>query len=212
MFGHLARFGDLMPQFDGGIAHQVKMEPGYDNVRFSKSRNEIGPHTEAPLFAKPPRYLALFCHRQARCGSGHTALADGFAFLNSLGHAERALIRSHLVDFATYNDTTGYPQGGAQFPLETRYLDGKRILRFSHNLFYYGDLHASNQRPSEGARTNAQRDFLDLVERCTAFFVQHKVEILIPDNAMLIWDNHRMLHARSEYADTNRHLTRYWLE
>jgi alpha-ketoglutarate-dependent taurine dioxygenase len=28
---------------------------------------------------------------------------------------------------------------------------------------------------------------------------------------MLIWDNWRMIHARSRYTDPARHLTRYWL-
>ncbi len=32
----------------------------------------------------------------------------------------------------------------------------------------------------------------------------------IADGALLIWDNQRMLHARSEYADRSRHLTRFW--
>jgi alpha-ketoglutarate-dependent taurine dioxygenase len=37
------------------------------------------------------------------------------------------------------------------------------------------------------------------------------VQVLIPEGSMLIWDNQRLMHARSEYQDPVRHLTRYWL-
>ncbi|ACY18621.1 TauD/TfdA family dioxygenase [Haliangium ochraceum] len=207
----LVRFGELLPQFDGNIEHQVKAVPGYDAMRFSKSRNEIGPHTEGPIYPAPPKYLALYCHRQARCGSGHTALADGLDFLHSLTAEERAFCQNYTVSFSTYNDATGYEATDVKFPLETRRDNGQFILRFSHNLFYFGDLHAANESPSEQAASREQKEFSDIVARCTDFFEQQKLRILIPDGALLIWDNHRMLHARSEYADTDRHLTRYWL-
>jgi alpha-ketoglutarate-dependent taurine dioxygenase len=35
--------------------------------------------------------------------------------------------------------------------------------------------------------------------------------VLIPENHVLIWDNQRMVHARSAYTDKRRHLTRYWI-
>jgi alpha-ketoglutarate-dependent taurine dioxygenase len=35
--------------------------------------------------------------------------------------------------------------------------------------------------------------------------------VLIPEGAILLWDNQRMLHARSAYRDLRRRLTRYWL-
>ena len=44
-----------------------------------------------------------------------------------------------------------------------------------------------------------------------AYFVEHNIPVLIPDGCMLIWDNWRMIHARSRYTDPARHLTRYWL-
>jgi len=44
-----------------------------------------------------------------------------------------------------------------------------------------------------------------------AYFVQHNTPVLIPDGCMLIWDNWRMIHARSRYTDPARNLTRYWL-
>lgn len=44
------------------------------------------------------------------------------------------------------------------------------------------------------------------------FFQKHHVKVLIPDNSLAIWDNYRMIHGRSCYQDTNRHLTRYWIK
>ena len=34
--------------------------------------------------------------------------------------------------------------------------------------------------------------------------------VLIPDGSLLIWDNQRMLHARSENHDRSRRLTGFW--
>jgi hypothetical protein len=44
-----------------------------------------------------------------------------------------------------------------------------------------------------------------------AYFIEHNTPVLIPEGCMLIWDNWRMIHARSRYTDPARHLTRYWL-
>lgn len=38
------------------------------------------------------------------------------------------------------------------------------------------------------------------------------MSVLIPENAILVFDNHRMAHARPAYQDPGRRLTRYWLD
>ncbi len=90
----VARFGTIIPQYDGQLSYDVAYRPGFDDFLYSKSLNPIGPHTEAPLFTPPPRLLALFCRRQARCGGGATLLADARSFLLARPVAEVDLCRS----------------------------------------------------------------------------------------------------------------------
>ena len=68
--------GELIPQYHGGLTHEVTYRPGNDHRAYSQSANTILAHTEAPGWHPSPAYLALFCHRQARCGGGHTDLLD----------------------------------------------------------------------------------------------------------------------------------------
>jgi hypothetical protein len=51
----------------------------------------------------------------------------------------------------------------------------------------------------------------DIAQLAERFFYDKVIPVLIPESSMLIWDNQRLMHARSEYQDPVRHLTRYWL-
>ena len=66
--------GDLIPQYNGLLTHEVTYRPGSKDR--SQSANVTSARTEAPGRHPSPAYLALFCHRQARCGGGHTDLLD----------------------------------------------------------------------------------------------------------------------------------------
>jgi alpha-ketoglutarate-dependent taurine dioxygenase len=48
-----------------------------------------------------------------------------------------------------------------------------------------------------------------LAHRVSDLFHELRTSVLIPDGSLLIWDNQRMLHGRSEYLDRSRHLTRF---
>ncbi|MDU6749943.1 MAG: hypothetical protein E6447_20000, partial [Bradyrhizobium sp.] len=62
----LRRLGTIVPQYDGRVSFDVTYRPGYDDAPYSQSMNALGAHTEAPGFMPLPKYLALYCHRQAR--------------------------------------------------------------------------------------------------------------------------------------------------
>jgi alpha-ketoglutarate-dependent taurine dioxygenase len=40
------------------------------------------------------------------------------------------------------------------------------------------------------------------------FFVETRVEVVIERNALLIWDNWRVIHSRNAFSDPRRHLIR----
>ncbi|MEV0091149.1 TauD/TfdA family dioxygenase [Streptomyces sp. NPDC050738] len=206
----LGRFGPVMPQYDGRLRYQVKAVPGYENRRYSKSTNTILVHTEAPGWDPPPRHLALHCRVQATCGSGHTGLADGRAFLATLDDETRRVLYERQVDWLGHN-ISGVGTAGLRRPSVERTADGREVIRFSYNLFTAGDYDPPLDAAPDPESLPLGRLGLELAERAMEFFRDHRVSVLIPEDAVLIWDNQRMMHARSEYRDTRRHLTRYWL-
>jgi len=201
----LREIGELIPQYHGTLTHEVTYRPGNEGRSYSQSVNTILAHTEAPGWDPSPAYLALFCHQQAQCGGGHTDLLDVESLLPELDQAQLALLTEAELDFP----------GPAPRPVRTALLrtraDGKRLLRFSFNLLTSGDYD-----PPLDSTPAADRLPLGEAGRELAHFVSDKFQrlrqsILIPDGALLIWDNQRMLHARSSYADKARHLTRFWV-
>lgn len=211
--GTLHEFGPIIPQFNGQTAFAITRKPGYEDLPYSQSMNGIGPHTEAPVYAPPPRYLALHCHQQARCGGGHTGLVDGYQFLALLKRTEPAL-SAWLDDTPVEFVATAKPGEAAQRRVMEYILtpteDGD-IFRFSYNQFHYGDVNPSKEDLQHSQVTDNASPLAQFALLGEAYFVQHNTPVLIPDGCLLIWDNWRMIHARSRYSDPARHLTRYWL-
>ncbi|TKC87765.1 branched-chain amino acid aminotransferase [Trinickia terrae] len=208
----LAQFGAIVPQYNGQDTWEVKAKPGFEKVPYSQSRNGIGPHTEVPVGAPPPRYLALHCHRQARCGQGHTRLADGVAFCSSLDPELQRFVRETPVTFAATLAPGATPRQTLTVPIMGS--DGGRpVFRFSYNQFLYGDVNPSEAALDDAsARPDANAPLVRLATLAAAYFESHAVPVLIPDGHLLIWDNHRLIHSRSAFSDPERHLTRYWLQ
>jgi hypothetical protein len=194
--------GELIPQYDGRLTHEVTYRPGNDDRSYSQRANTILAHTEAPGWHPGPAYLALFCHRQARCGGGHTDLLDVRKLVGALDADELALMTDAEVHFPG-------PDGGVHSTMLSTDVDGNTVARFSSNL-----LTTSDYDPTLGADVDASQ--LPLGEagcrpahRVSDLFRELRTSVLIPDGSLLIWDNQRMLHGRSEYLDRSRQLTRF---
>jgi alpha-ketoglutarate-dependent taurine dioxygenase len=206
----LAHFGRIVPQFGGKDTFEVTLKPGFEKLPFSQSKNEIGPHTEAPVYDPPPKYLALHCHRQAKCGGGQTLLADGLAFYESLSPDLKQWMKQNEVEFsATTLPGTSERQVHRARLLEEK--DGATLFRFSYNQFHYGDVNPSESDLAAPVKQYADSPLDHITQSGERFFYENMVQVLIPEGSMLIWDNRRLMHARSEYQDPVRHLTRYWL-
>lgn len=207
----LGAFGRIMPQYDGSLRYQVKAVPGFEERRYSKSVNTILVHTEAPGWDPAPGYLALHCRVQATCGSGHTELADMRRFVASLSTRDRAALYEHEVEWLGHN-TGGVGTQGCRRPVVERVADGREIIRFSYNLLTAGQYDPPVDASVEPADLPLGSFGIHLAEQAEEFFREHKVSVLIPEDSILLWDNQRMVHARSAYQDARRHLTRYWIE
>jgi alpha-ketoglutarate-dependent taurine dioxygenase len=209
----LQSLGTLLPQYTGQLEYDVKSVPGFENFQYSQSANTIQPHTEAPVYTPPPKYLALYCQRQARCGNGHTLLADGFGFIQTLSNDLRAEVLTRPINFSGFRT----PEKGAEEAPQVYSSvlsvspKGEPILRFSYNVFRYNNLHPALDQESSDLFDGNDPFFRRMCAQVEDYFWQNKEAVLIPDSGILIFDNHRMLHARSKYTDHNRHLVRFWV-
>jgi hypothetical protein len=208
-FSAVEYFGRCIPQYNGALTWEVTPKPGFEAVPYSQSSNGIGAHTEAPVLLCPPKYLALHCKRQARCGGGYTVLADGLDFCSRYVGMERS--SSQELEFVA----TPTPGSAGRFVRKAPMLDVTQrepVFRFSYNQIRYGDVNPSEDKVvSANSAANCSPEMLRLTELVQHYYDDHAVALLVPDNAMLIWNNHRMMHSRTQFRDQARHLTRYWM-
>jgi hypothetical protein len=195
--------GELIPQYHGSLTHEVTYRPGNDHKAYSQSANTILAHTEAPGWHPSPAYLALFCHRQARCGGGHTDLLDVRKLVAALDADELALMTEAELHFPG-------PEGGVQSTMLSTDAGGNTVARFSYNLLTTSDYDPTLDADVDQSKLPLGEAGRRLAHRVSDLFRELRTSVLIPDGSLLIWDNQRMLHARSEYADRSRHLTRFW--
>lgn len=195
--------GELIPQYHGSLTHEVTYRPGNDHRAYSQSANTILAHTEAPGWHPSPAYLALFCHRQARCGGGHTDLLDVRNLVAALDADELALMTDARLHFPG-------PDGGVHSTMLSTDAAGDTVARFSYNLLTTSVFDPNLKADVDPSRLPLGEPGRRLAHRVSELFRELHTSVLIPDGALLIWDNQRLLHARSEYADRSRHLTRFW--
>ncbi|WP_414441270.1 TauD/TfdA family dioxygenase [Burkholderia sp. 22PA0106] len=208
--GTLRRFGVFIPQFNGLETYEVTYKPGFDALPYSQSKNGIGPHTEAPVYDPPPKYLALHCHRQAACGGGQTLLSDGFAFFKSLTPELQQWARTHPIAFSATTEPGSTQRRQHDAPM-MREENGEPVFRFSYNLFRFGDVNPSESDMAAASAADDAGPLARIALQGEAFFLDNMISVLIPEGSVLIWDNRRLMHARSQYTDPVRHLTRYWI-
>jgi Taurine catabolism dioxygenase TauD, TfdA family len=165
----------------GQLRYEVRAATGTTIRRYSKSVNLIPFHTEAPGRIVPPAMLALHCRRQATY--------------------ERDI---HWID----RDLDGASIPGLRRPLVEVRDDGTEIHRFRQSLVTTGEYPPGFDTESD-APLGDQRESIQA--RIEDYFPSNQIAILIPDNAILVWNNQRMTHARPAYTDPQRHLTRYWV-
>jgi alpha-ketoglutarate-dependent taurine dioxygenase len=203
----LDRVGTRMRQSDGSMRYPITFDPRFVGMKYSQSNSEVSPHTDGPGLDPPPRFVVLQCHRQARCGGGHTLLADGRQLLASLPLDHRQVVLERIIKFRV-SSAPGEPSyDEVERPILERGTAGA-ILRYSTNVILHGEANVGPSGPNSAVLQDGLRELASIVSH---WFSDNCVHVAIPEGALLAWDNHRMLHARTEYRDLARHLSRYWL-
>lgn len=203
----LGNFGSLISQY-GVYVYSVKSIPELENYSFSKSANALKPHTDGSDYDLPPRWLALLCLEPSSCCGGKTLIADGYKFIESLDINLRRESRAKIYRFESSKGIHFGRSESVASPLVSEGVVIKRpIFRFSYNLLMHGDYSASIHNSAIEADSVTQ----ELCHQLLSFFERHHYPILLGRKDLLIWDNWRMFHSRTQYRDPKRHLLRYWI-
>jgi alpha-ketoglutarate-dependent taurine dioxygenase len=195
-FDHVSfceKFGPLTPQYNGDLVFSVLADERYDHLNHPLTTHAMLPHTDGYEFeGEPPRYLALWCLVPPSDGGGKTTLGDLYAFVKTLGDEERRELASRRYRFVSGIEETEVDRSAMYPVLEER---GERppIVRFSYDFVEHDEFLA------------------EINERMLSYFDRNHVAVAYEPNALLLWDNHRMVHGRTGFLDRERHLRRVWL-
>ena len=185
----LARLGALQPQYSGLTFWDViPKSPGKGT---SIGDRELSFHTELAEFADPPRYVALYCLRPAVSG-GALKLLDLRPVLEALSAAKISVLMQEPVTVYC-EDEIARAHGNIAFtaPVLSR-RDGQLAVRYDP--------------PQIDASTPASlRDFAD---RILTLGEQHLASFVQQAESLAIWDNWRIVHGRTAFEGTERHLWR----
>ncbi|MFE5854803.1 TauD/TfdA family dioxygenase [Streptomyces sp. NPDC056500] len=190
----LSSLGPLVAQYQGDLIREVQPNPAVpEGANSAASTSAATPHTEFYEFPGiPPRYVALWCIRPAVPDGGATTLADGYRFLAGFTADERLRLSSEDRDWRSRPTLSaeGIAPASCRTPVLVQHR-GRVVMRFS-----------TRDLTRDGELTSAY------IDRGQEFFNSHHIAVRLEERAILIWDNWRMIHARTAFDDRRRHLRR----
>jgi hypothetical protein len=168
---------------------------------FSEDLGEAPLHTDSAFARRPERYNALYVVRQARCGGGKSVTVNGPRFLRDFAASPqgRDCIRfMRETDYAFRVPDAFFT--GERFILG-RILSDDPVIRFRHDCIEMGF------ELSPDHATERHRFFYTLFRQAVEAHAS-RTEFAMEDGDLIILDNTRLLHARTDYQDPARHLIR----
>jgi len=168
---------------------------------FSESLGEAPLHTDSAFSPEPERYNALYVVRQSRCGGGRSVIVNGAGFLRDFATTPqgRDCIRfMRGTDYAFRVPDAFF--AGRRF-ITAKILADDPLIRFRHDCIEDGfDL-------CPELATDEHRFYYSLF-RTSVEAHPCRTEFLMSDGDLIVFDNTRLFHARTDFQDPERHLIR----
>jgi alpha-ketoglutarate-dependent taurine dioxygenase len=194
----LSKLGTPIPHQGDELVKEIKPDPRAADETYSTSNMKmLPPHTEwYEASGVPPRYVAIWCVREARGEGGETAIADGYSFLRGFSAQDQRLLQERQYEwYGVSNGSGGPPAATPHHSILEPHPDGL-IMRYSVQLL---------QRVKDDSLVS------HYIAGGASFFEAECIPISIARNSVLLWDNWRMMHARRAFNDPERHLRRVLL-
>jgi TfdA family taurine catabolism dioxygenase TauD len=188
---------------DKRVLWPVKQRPvaAGKKATFSEDLGEAPLHTDSAFSREPERYNALYVIRQLGCGGGKSVIVNGPQFLRDFARTPQG------NDCIRFMRSTDYafrvPDAffvGARFII-SRILSDDPVIRFRHDCIEGGF------ELCPELATDEHRFYYSLFRR-SAEAHGSRVEFMMADGDLVVLDNTRLFHARTNYHDPARHLIR----
>ncbi|MFE3647342.1 TauD/TfdA family dioxygenase [Streptomyces sp. NPDC059152] len=160
-------------------------------------------HTDSQYHPDPERYFLLYAVRAARCGGGDNrvrANAHITEFLAGTPEGRKAMRVLEALD-VPFRIPSDYADSG-EAP-EKRYTFAP-ILAERNTLRWRRDTVEKGLAELPEYDHPDLRDALGMLESALAE-APHEVRLTLVDDSFIVVDNHRAVHARTEFADLDRH-------
>ncbi|HVC60715.1 MAG TPA: TauD/TfdA family dioxygenase [Acetobacteraceae bacterium] len=168
---------------------------------FSESLGEAPLHTDSAFSRHPERYNALYVVRQSRCGGGQTVVVNGPRFLRDFAKTSQGADCIRFLQDSDYAFRVPDAFFAGQRFITGKILAEEPVIRFRHDCIERGfDL-----RPDLATK---EHRFNYSLFRNAAEAHASRTEFLMADGELIVFDNTRLLHGRTDFQDPVRHLIR----
>lgn len=177
---HFGRIEDLRTD---NTTNQNTDQLGYTDA-------SIEAHTDQPFLDEPPRYQLLHCIRPADSG-GENYVVDAQAAADYLASIDEEAYHLLLTQPVRFHRKQQAFERVVESPILTRRADGSLLIRYS----YFTMAPQRTSFAKMDAFYRAYRRFAKLVRD-----PRHQYRLRLAASDFLIYDNHRMLHARTGFT------------
>jgi alpha-ketoglutarate-dependent taurine dioxygenase len=176
------------------------IQPG-KKATFSEEAGEAPFHTDSAFSRHPERFISLFVVREAQDGGGQTVLLSGERVIDALSASrdgQECLEILRRTEFPFRVPDAFY---AGEDVITAPVLSGDPLIRFRYDCIMSGfDLRPEMRTPEA---VWAVEHFASFMRECDAAMTYR-----VARGEMIVSDNHRLLHSRTDFVDPNRLLIR----
>lgn len=201
-----SQIGTLAPHNFGQSDFLWEIKPKSSNsiIKTFSEHNKAAPlHTDSQYRNLPEKYMALLVFRQAECKGGETILLDFQLVFNEL---KQSIFGRKMIEFACQEKFPIAVPTIFQTENKTEYIYSSLISNIPLIRYRYDTLKTG----LELIKRSHVKDFAEKLQAFNNLIYQSRYcsSLLLDNGEAIFVDNHRMLHGRSSFFDSNRLLLR----
>jgi alpha-ketoglutarate-dependent taurine dioxygenase len=204
-----SRIGSLVPHNFGkqDFVWSIKSQASNSPLKTFSEHNFTAPlHTDSQYREQPERYIGMFSYRQAACGGGYTYLLD---FKKVIEKMQNTLTGQNLIKFLKNEEfpiaiPTVFQTDPTKKFIWSKLISDKPIKPM---IRYRYDTLKAGLSLLERDKYQVFEENLNLLDSYIDNSRERQI-FLLKEQEILLLDNHRLLHGRSGFFDTDRLLLR----
>ncbi|MEX0270725.1 TauD/TfdA family dioxygenase [Leptolyngbyaceae cyanobacterium UHCC 1019] len=183
---------------------EIGLKPNSSLIKTFSEHSMTAPlHTDSQYRDKPEKYMVLLAVKQAKCGGGETHLVDFKQVLQDMKSSKEG---KGVLKFISENQfpiavPSVFKKDCQESYIMSRLISDNPFIRYRYDILKTG---------ISLIKTNNSHEFHKNLELFNRFIQNssHRLGFQLLKNSLLIVDNHRILHGRSCFWDSERLLLR----